>query len=134
MNTYNNPHATGPMTQNNQDIQNQNLAHSDPFPQTQYAPPTPQMQQLAPAQELGQGFILDSRTRRILSTVHPELVSALINIAVKKFSNEADFKSFFVQDQFLAEYSTQEQPEAAVEQQEAAAPAATSSLNFGGGW
>jgi len=45
-------------------------------------------------------FNLDAKTREILSTVHPELLNACVNIAIKKFSVNTDFINYYVREEF----------------------------------
>ena len=56
--------------------------------------------QPAPIVNNGANFIADSSVLSIMQTVHPELKSAMINLAIKKFSEESDFLNYFVMEQF----------------------------------
>jgi len=45
-------------------------------------------------------FIADVEVLGIIGSVHPELASAMINIAIKKFAEDKDFAAYFVKAEF----------------------------------
>lgn len=45
-------------------------------------------------------FTADAKTLQLLASVHPELTSAMINLAIKKFAEEPDFLSYFVKEEY----------------------------------
>lgn len=55
---------------------------------------------LGPTIPQGATFNADAKVLELLATVHPELKSALINIAVKKFAADPDFLNFYVMDAY----------------------------------
>lgn len=73
-------------------------------PQPNVAPQQPQgyaqAAQTPPTQPNTATFIIDRKTQEIIGTVHPELVSALVNIAIKKYAGDPDFLDYFVMDQY----------------------------------
>ncbi len=78
-------------------------------------------------------FIADQRTTELLRTVHPELASAMINIAIKKFARSEDFVAYFVKEEFKAQAEQQTQPDPNASIQGPDNSVATS-LDFGSGW
>jgi len=75
-------------------------------------------------------FVADSKTVELLNVIHPELVTGLINIAIKKFAETSDFHDYFVKDEFKQILPIpQKEPQKNNEPQEAA-PAATSTVDF----
>ena len=72
------------------------MNYSNPTQPQGYAQPA---QPQAPAQN-NVAFIADSKTIEILNVIHPELVTGLINIAIKKFAETEDFHDYFVKDEF----------------------------------
>ncbi len=62
--------------------------------------PYVQPAQPAPIVNNGANFIADVSVLNIMQTVHPELKSAMINLAIKKFSEDPDFLNYFVMEQF----------------------------------
>ena len=49
-------------------------------------------------------FIIDDNTKDIVKKVHPALASAMINIAIKKFTETEYFINYFVQDKFKEDF------------------------------
>ncbi len=78
------------------------------FPPTQHTPPTSSNVQppLQPTQEIrppapnASSFIPDIKTKEILDRTYPEMSNALINIAIKKFSENSDYVNYFVREEF----------------------------------
>ena len=107
--------------------QQPNVAPQQPQGYAQAAAP----QANVPPQPNTASFTADVKTIEILNTVHPELVSALINIAIKKFAENSDFADYFVKDEYkqimesaIKEQSAQKEQSALKEQsQPTSAPA-----------
>lgn len=77
--------------------------------QQQYIPPQgaapeymqqPIQQQAQPAIQPGITFKLDNKVQEILNSVHPELVNAMVGIAIKKFAQTPEFIDFYVREEF----------------------------------
>ncbi len=75
--------------------------------QGQYAPPVPGTenhpivhQDIRPPEANASSFIPDVKTKEILDRTYPELTNALINLAIKKFSEDSDYSSYFVREEF----------------------------------
>jgi hypothetical protein len=45
-------------------------------------------------------FTADTKVLEYITMVHPEMASAMINIAIKKFAETEDFWDYFVKDEF----------------------------------
>jgi hypothetical protein len=76
-----------------------------------YQPPAPQQPQgyaqppqaEQPAQQAPTNsatFTADPKVLEYITMVHPEMASAMINIAIKKFAETEDFWDYFVKDEF----------------------------------
>ncbi len=124
------------------------MNYQNDFTQGQPAPQTPPVQPTQPQGYTQQPaiqppntatFNLDTKTREILSSVHPELLNALVNIAIKKFSTDSDFINYFVRDEFkhIAEaHQEQIQPDVgqtgSTKTSTQSTPAANKSMDFTG--
>jgi hypothetical protein len=64
------------------------------FAQAQQQAPQPQSQPNTAT------FIADDKVLELIQITHPQLASAMINIAIKKFSEDPDFLRYFVKDEF----------------------------------
>ena len=53
----------------------------------------------------GANFVADADVLNLMQMVHPELKSAMINLAIKKFSEDPDFNKYFIQEQFKIQLS-----------------------------
>ncbi len=82
-------------------------------------PPQPQVQQaIRPAEANASSFIPDAKTKEILERTYPEMTNSMINIAIKKFSENTDYVNYFVRDEFKQQAqesieSVQEEPKSA---------------------
>jgi len=77
----------------------------NPYVNQQYTQPQQpqsytQEQKQSPVANNSATFIADANVLSIIHTVHPELASAMINIAIKKFAIHPDFNNYFVKDEF----------------------------------
>jgi len=68
-------------------------------PMGQPMPPQQQAQQ-SPAPSNSATFTADIKVLEYIQMVHPEMASAMINIAIKKFAESEDFWDYFVKDEF----------------------------------
>jgi hypothetical protein len=97
-----------------------------PIPAPQGAPQYIQEQQpnvqIRPPEPNGTSFVPDADTRSILDSVHPELLNAAINVAIKKFSATEEFVGFYVRSEYRsnAEENREKINEIAKEKQSAA--------------
>ena len=80
-------------------------------PQSGYQPPAPQQPQgyaqppqtEQPVQQAPTNsatFTADPKVLEYITMVYPEMASAMINIAIKKFAETEDFWDYFVKDEF----------------------------------
>jgi hypothetical protein len=65
-------------------------------------PQEPQPEAQSPAPGNSATFTADVKVLEYIQLVHPELASAMINIAIKKFVETDDFWNYFVKDEFRA--------------------------------
>ena len=72
--------------------------------QQQYQPSTPQQPPvMEPTQQPASNsatFTADIKVLEYIQMVHPEMASAMINLAIKKFAESEDFWNYFVKDEF----------------------------------
>jgi len=99
------------------------------FQQEYYQPPqeAPQYIQeqtqpeyvIRPPEPSSASFVPDNDTKKILDSVHPELLNAAINIAIKKFSASEEFVGFYVKSEYreIAEENKEKIDEVAKEKQ-----------------
>ncbi len=74
---------------------------------TQMQPPVPlnvqpPRQEIKPPEANASSFIPDTKTREILDRTYPEMTNALINLAIKKYSEDTDYANYFVREEFKA--------------------------------
>ncbi len=84
------------------------------LPPTQTQPPAPlnvqpPRQEIRPPEVNTSSFIPDAKTREILDRTYPELTNALINIAIKKYTEDQDYAAYFVREEFQAQAQEQTQ-------------------------
>lgn len=58
---------------------------------------------IRPPEPSNASFVPDSDTKKILDSIHPELLNAAINIAIKKFSATDEFVGFYVREEARAQ-------------------------------
>ena len=56
-------------------------------------------------------FMADANVLGLIQMVHPELRSAMINLAIKKFAENPDFANYFVIEQFKSQLQAVAQSE-----------------------
>jgi hypothetical protein len=130
---------TQPTNQPVQPTQQYQPPYTQPTPQQEVpvqghpAQPAPQLLQVEPNTN---SFIADANVQQLIQMVHPELASAMINIAIKKFSESSDFVNYFMKDEYkeykekenreLQSGAQEEQPSNAPVSQPASTPAPAS--------
>jgi len=86
---------------------------NQPMPPTQPTQPSQPAPQTQPAPNPNSvTFTADAKVLELIGMVHPELASAMISLAVKKFSEESDFVNYFVLDEYkntIIEQNTDQQ-------------------------
>ncbi len=94
--------------------QYQNPAQYEPAPAPPIAPATlgAPTQVIRPPEANGTSFIPDAGTKEILDRTYPEMTNALVNLAIKKYSENSDYAAYFVREEFkaIAEERTQSIP------------------------
>ncbi len=92
------------------------------LPPTQMAPPQPvgvqppAQQVIRPPEANSSTFVPDVKTKEILDRTYPEMLNAMVNLALKKFSEDPDYAAYFVREEFrsIAEAKTvKEEPKQA---------------------
>ncbi len=85
--------------------------YQPPVPGTENYPagPAQTAQEIRPPEVNTSSFIPDTKTREILDRTYPELTNALINLAIKKYSEDTDYANYFVREEFK-EQVEHEQP------------------------
>ena len=80
-------------------------------------------------------FIADTEVLDIIGKVHPELASAMINLSIKKFTEEHDFIAYFIRPEFKKQAQQVQQENLKKSDIESPSdgdqPAASSGLDFG---
>ncbi len=94
--------------------------------------PAPSMQEIyaiRPPEANSSSFVPDVKTKEILERTYPEMVNALVNLAIKKFSEDTDYAAYFVREEFkqLAEAS---QEQAKPKKDKEATPAVKTGADF----
>jgi len=88
---------------------NQNVPYQPPVPENAGVIPSPQ-QSVPPAHEPIQPqpeinpnavtFTSDSKVMELIGMIHPEMASAAISLAIKKFAETDEFWKYFVLDEY----------------------------------
>jgi hypothetical protein len=85
-----------------QPVQPQAGGYQPPAPtQPQGYTQPPQTEQPAPQPSTNSAtFTADTKVLEYIQMVHPEMASAMVNLAIKKFVETDDFWNYFVKDEF----------------------------------
>ena len=102
-------------------------------PQNYAQPPqTEQPQSVSPNSVT---FTADNKVLEFIGMIHPEMASAAISLAIKKFAETEEFWNYFVRDEFQAFAQKEQLLESSksnnkVEEKQESAPASSPAMDF----
>ena len=96
-----------------------NTAMPQQAPDYMQPPQQPQQSQQSHIQQSNaSSFSLDRKALEILGSVHPELVNAMVGLAIKKFACSDDYLNYFVRDELKAQAEQQTQAQVGTQPQQ----------------